>query len=106
MTSYGRRTRRTVVGIALAGALTAGLASCGTGTGDAKPDGRLSGALDGIPQDAAGGYLTYWDVKESRQLLGKDKELYGTLDGYGQQVKGQRFAVTAGQGTGLPTLER
>ncbi|MEU7121923.1 hypothetical protein [Streptomyces zaomyceticus] len=83
MTSYGRRTRRTFVGIALAGALTTGLASCGAGTGDAKPDGRLSGALDGIPQDAAGGYLTYWDVKESRRLLGKDKELYGTLDGYG-----------------------
>ncbi|MFD8642645.1 hypothetical protein ACFV14_20360 [Streptomyces zaomyceticus] len=71
------------MGIALAGALTAGLTACGADSGDAKPDGRLSGALDGIPQDAADGYLTYWDVKASRQLLGKDKELFGTLDGYG-----------------------
>ncbi|MFH9725432.1 hypothetical protein ACH4M4_21075 [Streptomyces sp. NPDC017254] len=71
------------MGIALAGALTAGLASCGDGTGDAKPDGRLSAALDGIAQNAAGGYLTYWDVKESRRLLGENKELYATLDGYG-----------------------
>jgi hypothetical protein len=92
MARHDRRTGRAVAAAVLAAALTAGLAACGTGTnpggnaggtgGAGSADG-LSAALDGVPADAGDETLTYVDVREARRLLGADRELYGSLDGFG-----------------------
>ncbi|MFE5594801.1 hypothetical protein [Streptomyces sp. NPDC056549] len=66
----------------LAAITVAGAVACGA-EDDPKPDGQLSAALAGITEDASGGYLAYWNVQESKRLIGKDKELYGVLDGFG-----------------------
>ncbi|MFB7511894.1 MULTISPECIES: hypothetical protein [unclassified Streptomyces] len=87
MKRNGRRVLRGIAATALIGVLGVTATACGDDSADASggaaPRAGLTAALKTAPEADAGTTLSYWDVKAARELVAKDKELYGGLDGYG-----------------------
>ncbi|MEU5216966.1 hypothetical protein AB0G79_12335 [Streptomyces sp. NPDC020807] len=87
MKRNGRTVLRGIAATALIGVLGVTATACGDDSADssggAAPQTGLTAALRTAPAADAGTTLSYWDVKAARDLVAKDKELYGGLDGYG-----------------------
>ena len=85
MTGNGRRVLRGFAATALVGVLGVGAAACGGDSEDAAGGSAtgLTAALGAAPKDDAGAVLSYADVTAIRQLVKRDKKLYGGLATYG-----------------------